>query len=245
MAKKKKASKVNPIAYVSTKKATAPKTYKQATAYASPYKEGLDTALNTITNWQYDPLQDASYQALASVYDARGNVAAKNTLADAASLNSGYGTSYAVSAAQQARNQYNQELASHIPDLESSAYNKAATRLDALRGADDTGYQRYRDSESDRKWGYEQSYQKYRDLLGDYQWGKNYNLDVTALKKNKTTGGSRSGGRRSSGGGYSGGYTGGLNLADIYKNAQKTPIIKTPDWGKVGNQTVKAFKKKK
>ena len=55
--------------------------------YQSAYLPKIESALNNVTNWNYDPMQDASYQALAKVYGARGNLAAKSTLADAAMLN--------------------------------------------------------------------------------------------------------------------------------------------------------------
>lgn len=122
--------------------------------------------------FSYDPMADASYQALARVYTNRGNKAAQSTMADAAMLNGGYGTSYATSAAQQARNDYNMELASQIPQLEANAYN------------------RYRDSIADKQWQYANDYQRYMDA-------KNYNLDVYQTKKANASGG---GGR--SGGGY-------------------------------------------
>ena len=205
----------NVLAYVPTAKPKEVAEYKPGT-YTSKYQPQIDQALNTVTNWSYNPLQDASYQALAKIYGARGNTAAKNSLADAAALNGGYGTSYAVSAAQQARNQYNQELASLIPDLEANAYNKATT-LGALRDADNTDYGRFRDTEQDRQWQYSQNYQKYRDLMSDYQWGQNYNLDIYGLRKAAASGGG-GGGRRSGGGGGGGYYSsgGGGGLTPTY-----------------------------
>ena len=189
--------------YVTVAAPTAPAEYQLGT-YTSKYADQLDNALNTVTNWKYNPLEDASYQALAKIYGARGNQAAKNSLADAAALNGGYGTSYAVSAAQQARNQYNQELAALIPDLEANAYNKAQTTLQAYRDADDTDYGRFRDTEGDRQWLYSQNYQKYRDLMSDYQWGTDYNTSLYQSQK-KSSGGGGGGHRRSGGGG--GGYS--------------------------------------
>lgn len=168
---------VAPAPYAST--AVAPEAYKAGT-YNSQYADQLSGALNTVTNWKYDPMSDANYQALAKVYEARGNIAAKNSLADAAAFNGGYGTSYAVSAAQQARNQYNQELAALIPDLEANAFNKATTTLNALRDADDTAYGRFRDTESDRQWKYGQDYQAYRDREADNQW--KYNTAYNAYR---------------------------------------------------------------
>ena len=185
----------------------------------SRFRSGLEnkitSARNQIMNFKYDPMQDASYQALAQIYGARGEQAAQDTLGDAASLNGGYGTSYAVSAAQQARNQYNQELAALVPDLEQNAYNRMQTNYSLLA-----------DRENDL-------YSRYRDLMADYQWGKGFNADVYQFNKNyglsaretklaedqfkwqkKKSSGSGGGGggggrRRSGGGGYSGGYSGG------------------------------------
>lgn len=205
---------------VSVNKPSAPANYKAASyspakyangytpgKYTSEYTQRLSNALNDVTNWQYDPLKDASYQSLAKVYNAQGNIAAKNSLADAAALNGGMSTSYAVSAAQQARNQYNQQLAAMVPELENAAYNRATGTLSALREADDTAYGRFRDTEADKQWleghkfdiwganeqsrqwargmnqderqfRYTANYNKYRDLMSDYQWGMNYNYQI-------------------------------------------------------------------
>lgn len=149
--------------------------YKSGT-YTSEYEPQIRENLNKITNWNYDPTQDANYQALAKVYGARGNIAAKDSLGDAAALNGGMGTSYAVSAAQQARNQYNQELASMIPQLEETAYNRATGTLSALMDMDNTMYGRFRDTESDRWNQYLQRYDQFRDYQGDrqFKYGADY-----------------------------------------------------------------------
>ena len=263
MAKKK----YDPTAYVKPTAPTAPAAYQsignytpvQNTVgeytpgtYTSKYADQLQQSRDAITNWKYDPMQDASYQALAKVYGARGNIAAKNTLADAAALNGGYGTSYAVSAAQQARNQYNQELAALIPDLEASAYNRATTNYNLWKDAEDTDYGRFRDTEGDRQWKYTQdytayrdreadnqwlysqrtaenqfqynaNYQRYQDALDQYQWGKDYDLGLYQLKQaEKGSGGGGGGGRRGSGGGGGGYYGGGSGSGDN-GNADATP----------------------
>lgn len=179
MAKKKKKSTYNPMSYVQIAKPGD---------YASPYESQLGDAMSQSLNFKYNPMADANYQALAKIYGARGNQAAKDTLADAASLNGGFGTSYAVSAAQQARNQYNQELAGLIPDLEANAYNRVQNNYNILRDADTDAYG------------------KYRDQIADWQWGKGLDMDIYAQKKSSSGGGG--GGRRRSGGG-GGGYSGG------------------------------------
>ena len=146
--------------------------------YDSQYLGRIENAINNMENWSYDPLQDASYQALAKVYGARGNIAAKNSLADAAALNGGYGSSYAVSAAQQARNQYNQELASMIPQLEQAAFDRNQTSYNALMNLDDSLYGRFSDDEARKL----QSVQFALDVAGfnegNKQFAANYGLDV-------------------------------------------------------------------
>ena len=215
--------------YVSAKNPTAPAQYKLGT-FTSNYGDQIQGALNKVVNWSYNPMEDANYQALAKVYGARGNIAAKDTLADAASLNGGYGTSYAVSAAQQARNQYNQELAALIPELEQTAYTRAQGTLGALRDQDETDYGRWRDTEGDRQWLYSQNYQRYQDALDQYRWALDYNNSVYAMKH---SGGGGGGGGRSGGGGGGGGYvssggsSGGGGSTPTY-SAAKTSTIQSP-----------------
>jgi len=223
--KKKSASSAYPSA-LSVSKPSQIAAYTPGT-YTSQYGKQIDAALKGVTNFKYDPLQDASYQALAKVYGQRGNIAAKDTLADAAALNGGMQTSYAVSAAQQARNQYNQELAAMIPELESNAFNRAQVTYNALRDADDTAYGRFRDTEGDRQWKYGMDYDAYRDQMSDYQFGLNYNYQLSrdkvadqqwakeyALSKKGSSGGGGGGGRRKSSGGgsYSTGSTSGSTM---------------------------------
>ena len=229
MAKKKsKAKKSYKPSYVPVVNPSAPAEYQLGT-YTSQYAPQIAEAMNNVVNFKYDPMSDANYQALAKIYGARGNIAAKDTLADAAALNGGYGTSYAVSAAQQARNQYNQELAALIPDLEANAYNKANTALQVYRDADDTDYGRFRDTEGDRQWLYGQNYNRYQDALSQYQWALDYNNALyaqnQAAKAKKSSGGGGGGGRRSSGGGGGGGGYSGGSVGGSYGGGGSTPTL--------------------
>lgn len=182
MAKKKKKASYNPLAYVQA---------ANPGSYTSEFTDQINAARGQLQNWKYDPMSDANYQALAKIYGARGNQAAKDTLGDAASLNGGMQTSYAVSAAQQARNQYNQELAAMIPDLEQNAYSRLQNNYNLLMDAD------------------ADAYQKYRDRVADYQWGRGFDMDVYATKKSNSGGGGGGRRRRSGGGGYSSGSAAG------------------------------------
>lgn len=202
-----KAKKPKPLSYY-TGKAHKPKnapTYTQR-EYTNQYADRIAAALDKVENYgpfEYNPLQDASYKALARIYDARGAKAARDTMGDAAAMNGGYASSYATTAAAQARNQYNQEFAALVPELEQNAYqrysdafNMNVTALEALQGAEQSdygkyrdmvgddqwlygqNYQKYRDDMSDYQWKYGVNYQKWRDLTGDYQWAQQYNRDV-------------------------------------------------------------------
>lgn len=172
-----------------------PKTSKYTLPeYSSQYQGQIDNAVNNVTNRQdftYDPLKDVNYQAMAKMYQQQGEQAAKNTLGDAAALNGGFASSYAITASQQARNDYNQQLASQIPALYEAAYNRYMdgfnmdlAALDVLRNADDTAYGRYRDGVSDKQWLYGSDYQAYRDNVADSQWKSNYNRDAYEFNKN-------------------------------------------------------------
>lgn len=168
--------------------ATTKPAYEQPAEYISQYQGQMDAALDKVTNreaFTYDPLKDVSYQNLAKIYQEQGEQAAKNTMGDAAALNGGFGSSYAMTASQQARNDYNQMLASQIPALKEAAYNQYLgeqnlnlSSLDALRAADDTAYGRYRDSVSDNQYQYGIDYDAYRDDVADSQWQKSYDRSV-------------------------------------------------------------------
>ena len=149
--------------------------------YQSKYMPQIEDTLNRVTNWRYDPMQDASYQALASVYAAKGNQAARNTLGDAAALNGGYGTSYAVSAAQQARNQYNQELASYIPQLEQQAYQRTQGNLEALQNLDNSLYSRFSDDQARQLQGKQFGLDVEQYNEGNRQFAANLGLDYDKL----------------------------------------------------------------
>lgn len=168
--------------------------YEQPTEYKSDYQGQIDNTLKNITNkeaFTYNPLKDASYQGLAKLYQRQGEQAAKNTMGDAAALNGGYGSSYAVTASQQARNDYNQQLASQIPALQEAAYNRYLndynmnlSAFNALQAADDSAYGRHRDTVADSQWKYGMDYQGYRDDVSDSQWQKSYDRGVYESDRN-------------------------------------------------------------
>lgn len=235
-----------PVSYVQEKDPGNAPTYVAPGAYSSKYQTQIDDSLNKVTNFKYDPLQDANYKALAKVYNANGERAAKNTMGDAAALNGGFSTSNAVSAAQQTRNQYNQELASYIPDLEEKAYNRQVNTLSAYRDADDTAYNRYRDDVSDKQWQYSQLYNTWKDNMSNYWNQKNYNLDAYKINADEAAAAAAAssgggGGSYGGGGGYYGGggsyYSGGGTSRNF------TSAVSKARTQSIGKQIVKSTAK--
>lgn len=102
--------------------------------------------------FNYDFNADQTYKNLAERYRSQGKMAMKDTMGQAAALNGGLGTSYSQMAGQQVYNQYMQELADYIPQLEEKAYGRYQDdiarmneRYNLALGLDDREYGRYKD----------------------------------------------------------------------------------------------------
>lgn len=111
--------------------------------YKSAYDSLIDAAVKKITDWNYDPEKDTSYQAYKQQYTNAGQTAQEDALARLAARTGGIANSYAVSAAQQQYNNYMQELAGKIPELEQLAYQKAQNELNNYRDLDQDAYTKY------------------------------------------------------------------------------------------------------
>lgn len=161
-------------------------------AYSEQIAALVQKAQDNTANFKYDPMTDASYQALAKEYARLGDRANENTLANQAALTGGRASSYAVSAAAQAQNQYNQALTDKIPELERLAYdrfnadrNYGLNLLGTMKSLDDSAYSRFtdqrnfdyqqgRDNVADSHWDKTFDYQKQRDNVADSHWDKNF-----------------------------------------------------------------------
>lgn len=125
----------------------------EETKYKSAYSTMIDDLVNKAINreeFKYDPATDAAYQSYARQYARLGNEAAQDTLADVSAQTGGLASSWAVTAAQQVRNNYNQALTDKIPSLMEAAYNKYRNEyndrlagISALQGLDDSAYERF------------------------------------------------------------------------------------------------------
>lgn len=161
-------------------------------AYSEQIAALVQKAQDNTANFKYDPMADASYQALAKEYARLGDRANENTIANQAALTGGRASSYAVSAAAQAQNQYNQALTDKIPELERLAYdrfnadrNYGLNLLGTMKSLDDSAFNRFtdqrnfnyqqgRDNVADQHWDKTFDYQKLRDSVADSHWDKNF-----------------------------------------------------------------------
>lgn len=161
-------------------------------AYSEQIAALVQKAQDNTANFKYDPMTDASYQALAKEYARLGDRANENTIANQAALTGGRASSYAVSAAAQAQNQYNQALTDKIPELERLAYdrfnadrNYGLNLLGTMKSLDDSAFNRFtdqrnfnyqqgRDNVTDQHWDKTFDYQKLRDSVADSHWDKNF-----------------------------------------------------------------------
>lgn len=161
---------------------------KKPGAYMSQYASNINAALDKIINnkgFTYNAATDPLYNQYKDYYTQAGKTAMKDTVGQVTALSGGYGSSYAQTAGQQQYNQYMQQLAQLMPQLEDRAYNRYRdslsdqyNNLSVLRGLDDSAYGKYRDSVSDYYQNRDYAYGKYA-AERDYD----YNKYTTALNQ--------------------------------------------------------------
>lgn len=149
----------------------------------------IDDLLDEILNregFSYNAAADPLYYQYRNMYKREGDRAMRDTLAEVASGAGGM-NSYAVTAAQQAQNYYNSQLADKIPELYQLAYEMYLTDIDnkvrdlgLLQQMDATEYNRYRDTMQDWKDDRNFAYGAYQDAIaqGNWQTQFDYNADV-------------------------------------------------------------------
>lgn len=160
------------------------------TEYQSPYADQIQDLFDSIQNrdpFTYSPDSDVSYQAYAEKYRNAGQKARDDTLASAAAMTGGIPSSYAMTAAQQAQNNYNAALSDVLPQLEQLAYNKYLNEgsemrsdLSALMQMDDAAYQKHLDSYNNALNNWQLNYGVDRDRVGDIRYA-----DETGYSRNQ------------------------------------------------------------
>ena len=138
-----------------------------APTYKNTYGEQIDNLMTEIMNREkfiYDPATDPIYSSYKKTYTREGKRATADVLGEAAAMTGGIPSSYAVTAASQAGNNYAAQLADKVPELYEMAYNKYLqdynAKLDNLEMLQDR----------------EQfEYGQYLDELAQYESDKNFN----------------------------------------------------------------------
>lgn len=177
--------------------------------YQSPMQGDISSLTSGLMNkkdFSYDYKTDPAFQAYATKYGLLGDQAMADTLGDVAGMTGGIPSSYAVTAAAQAKNNYNGQITDSIPALMEAAYNKyqngitndmnlASTMsgvdanqysqfsdnknsaMDSAKYLADFGYNASRDTVSDSQYNKEFDYMATRDQIEDDQWMKQYTAE--------------------------------------------------------------------
>lgn len=111
--------------------------------------------LQNYKKFSYDFNADPLYQNYKDQYVRGGKLAMLDTTANAAALSGGYGNSYAVTAGNQAYQQYLSQLNNVIPELYNAAYTRynddrsnARANYEMMKGLADDAYSRSKDAVS-------------------------------------------------------------------------------------------------
>ena len=232
--------------------------YKNTLPYKDPYAKQYSAALSKVLNpedykgqWDpniskylglleqdYDPNSDANYIAYKNQYLAGGQKAMQDTLAQAAALTGGYGSSYANSAAQQTYGEYTAALANKIPELAQAARQMYMDNLNVYLGLDERDYGRYRDKIGDNynilgavQGASDMAYGRHQDTLGnvynlygmytglgdrDYNRAKTEYEMWAQLQAAAEAAAKGSGGRSGSGSNPSGSDSGSIDFSKVY-----------------------------
>lgn len=135
-------------------------------AYQSKWQGQIDSIIDSIRNreeFSYDVNSDALYQQYKDQHTALGKLASQDTMGQAAAMTGGYGNSYAVSAGNQAYQQYLSQLNEVVPELYGMArdqYNAEGQELynqyGLLTDQESQDYGRYQDAYN--QWAGERDY---------------------------------------------------------------------------------------
>ncbi len=143
--------------------------------YESKYEDELDALYSSIkknkSEFNYNYEKDPVYQAYKRIYQTQGNLAYDRALGENSLRTGGIANTYAQSAASQALNYYNSQLAAKIPELYDAAYdryvneqkdryNRYKDSYDIIKNRENRDYQRYLDGietkQNNRNFGYKQ-----------------------------------------------------------------------------------------
>ena len=152
-------------------KETETKVPKYSSNYTSAIKDNLTKVIGN-GRFSYNADSDKLFGQYKDSYEKAGRKAMEDTVGNASLLTGGYANSYAVTAGQQAYNEYMQKLSDKIPELEKRAYERyrddedsAYRRLGTLMELENTDYGRYRDEVGDYNANRQFEYNKSKDEI--------------------------------------------------------------------------------
>ena len=152
-------------------KETETKAPKYSSNYTSALKDNLTKVMSN-GRFSYNADSDKLFGQYKDSYEKAGRKAMEDTVGNASLLTGGYANSYAVTAGQQAYNEYMQKLSDKIPELEQRAYERyrddedsAYRRLGTLMELENTDYGRYRDEVGDYNANRQFEYNKSKDEI--------------------------------------------------------------------------------
>lgn len=127
----------------------------------SEYKTAMDRAIQTLQGrgkFTYDPEDDPSYQQYKDQYTRLGKRAMEDSYGHAALRTGGLGGSAAMTASQQAYNDYMQALADKVPELRQIAYQMWRDEEDSIRR--DIDLYGSLDQQAWNRWNSDRSFQR-------------------------------------------------------------------------------------
>lgn len=162
--------------------------FQEAPSYSSKYQSYIDDSLKDYLNrdaFVYNPETDPLYKSYQDTYTRAGGRAMEDALGIIAAQTGGLASSYAGTAAQQTYNNYMQELADKIPELQQLAYSMYlndgaadADKLNLLMGLENQNYNQYLNQlgqyNTDRSFAYNQL----RDYASDLRYNNEWNYGV-------------------------------------------------------------------
>ena len=130
--------------------------FTERPTYKNSYERDISRLLEKLLNtksFSYNPYDDDLYEFYRQQYIREGDRAMEDLLGELSASTGGVASSYAVSAAAQARENYNRKLTDKIPELYEDAYEryidgieKDESTLKLFQALSDGEYDRYLDS---------------------------------------------------------------------------------------------------
>lgn len=151
--------------------------YIQRNTYKSKYGDRIESVLSQLENmgpFSYDAMSDPNYQAFAKSYGIMGDRAMADTLGEVAAMTGGMPSSYAVTAASQAKQQWDQRLTDMIPELYNAAYARYMNDYQMM--ADELGRLQSLENENRAQWESDRAYgnQILQQNTANDQWNQSF-----------------------------------------------------------------------